>query len=260
MLKGVLAALLFSASFVSPACAEDFAYHPPGKLQPSPTGKLPGSGDVSNRTIYAPNIRLPIELNDGEGIYPNSQVYRPGGMNGGNGSVQCDHSNYAMPWADVFCENRSRETKLCPGAKGHQGVDIRPPACKDKIYFAVAVEDGTISGINPRTSSITLTGRTGTTYLYLHLDPPSFLVKHDSKVKAGDRLGKVSNLMNGGHDTTVHLHFEIKQTVSYKGKIVPATNVPPYTSLIQANRQRLGLPNLNNNGVLDRDPVREMNN
>src|SRR5580704_17132411 len=119
MLKGALAAVLFSASCVQVALAEDFTYHAPGKLQPSPTGKLPGSGDASDRKIYAPNIRLPIELQDGENMHPNSQVYRPGGMNGGKGG-QCDHLNYSMPWADVFCENRGHSTPLCPSGKGHQ--------------------------------------------------------------------------------------------------------------------------------------------
>jgi murein DD-endopeptidase MepM/ murein hydrolase activator NlpD len=200
-------------------------------------------------------MRLPVELKDGENIFPNSQVYRPGGMNGGNGG-QCDKSNYAMPWADVFCEIRSHSTALCPGGKGHQGIDIRPPACRNQTYYAVAVEDGTISGVNPYTSSVTLTGATGTTYLYLHLDPPSILVKVNNKVKAGDKLGKVSNWMNGKRQTTIHLHFEVKQTVNFKGQAI-RTHVPGYTSLVQANRQRLGLPNLNNNGILDPDPQLE---
>ena len=41
-------------------------------------------------------MRFPIEVAP---AYPNSQVYRPGGLYGGGGS-QCDASNYDYPWQD----------------------------------------------------------------------------------------------------------------------------------------------------------------
>lgn len=255
MRKGPLAVLVLVLLAAQAAWAQDFVYFAPGKLQPSPKGKTSGKGDDANRKIYAPGMMLPVELKDGDAIFPNSQVYRPGGLFGGGGG-QCTSMNYQMPWADVFCEIRDHGTPMCPGGKGHQGIDIRPPGCKDKTYFAVATEDGTIAGVNPRTSSVTLKGKTGTTYLFLHLDPPTILVKVNDKVKAGQRLGKISNWMNGKPDTTIHLHFEIKQTVSFKGETTNL-HVPVYTSLVNAFRKHLKLPDVAKDGVLGPDPQRE---
>jgi murein DD-endopeptidase MepM/ murein hydrolase activator NlpD len=256
MVSRFKAGMLALAAFAMTAHAQDFAYHAPGKLLPSPTGKASGAGGSADRTIFAPGMGLPIRLGDGEGIYLNSQVYRPGGMHGGNGGA-CHKSNYAMPWADNFCEQRPHATLFCPGGRGHQGVDIRPPLCRDKAAVAVAVEDGTIMGINQHTSSVTLKGgKTGSTYLYLHLHPPSIVVKLGQRVKAGAALGRVSNFMNGGPSTTVHLHFEVRQNVEYGGRPV-FTPVPPYASLVNAYRRHLGLPALEQGGALAVDAGRE---
>ena len=252
-------AIVVAAAMVSrPATAQDFVYHAPGKLQPSskPGADL-GEGDPSNRKIYSPDMGLPIVLGADEGFFLNSQVYRPGGMHGVGPGGQCAQVNYSMPWSDNFCETRGRRTFLCPNDSGHQGVDIRPTQCKDKAVTAVAVEDGTIMGKSTFTSSVTLKGASsGSTYIYLHLDPPSISVDVNQKVKAGDPLGKISNFMNGSRQTTIHLHFEIRQTVDHDGRAI-LTHVPPYTSLVHAYRQKLGLPTLNNNGELVVDETRE---
>ena len=255
MLKEFAAMLLFVAAAATAAHTHDFSYHAPGKLQRSPTGKASGTGDPANRKIYAASIRLPIELANDENLYLNSQVYRPGGQHGGSGG-QCHTGNYSMPWADTFCEVRSRSTLLCPAANGgHQGVDIRKPKCSGD-YFAVAVEDGTIISTNRYTSSVLLKGNSGTTYIYLHLEPDTISVTPNQRVKVGEKFGKISNFMNGGRDTTLHLHFEMKQTVSYMGQPI-FTHVPPYSTLVHANRERLGLPNMNNAGALAIDNARE---
>jgi murein DD-endopeptidase MepM/ murein hydrolase activator NlpD len=164
-----------------------------------------------------------------------------------------------MPWVDDFCEKRSRETPLCPSSVGHQGVDVRPPICRPKAKIdAVAVTEGTIIGVNPFTSSVSLkSARDGTVFLYLHLEPSTIRVTVGDAVRAGQELGRISNFMNGEPQTTVHLHFEIKQNVMFGGKPV-YLNVPPYSSLVNAHRKWLALPDMNKQGILEKDPSREL--
>ena len=123
---------------------------------------------------------------------------------------------------------------------------------------AIAVEDGVITGVNNNTSSVTLKGnRDGTSYLYLHLEPRTIRVRPRQAVTAGQELGKISNFMNGSPQTTIHLHFEIKQNVAFQGRTA-FINVPPYASLVHAYRKRLGLSDRSNHGNLDRDSANEL--
>ena len=41
--------------------------------------------------------------------------------------------NRAYPWRDNFCEDRSFLGGPCPGGHGHQGQDLRPVTCKQRI-------------------------------------------------------------------------------------------------------------------------------
>jgi murein DD-endopeptidase MepM/ murein hydrolase activator NlpD len=63
------------------------------------------------------------------------------------------------------------------------------------------------------------------------------------KVHVGDRvargqpIGLVSNNF-GSTPTTIHLHFEIKEAVSFNGSTV-TTWVPPYSSVVDAYQRLL---------------------
>lgn len=235
----------------TPALGDDFKYHAPGTL----TTPAAGQG-FTGRLIYAPDILFPVKLGDSEKSVINSQVYSPGGMNGGPGG-QCAAVNYNMPWSDVFCEKRTWSVPLCPTGKGHQGVDIRPATCGNVTSTVVAVEGGTIIDTDADVSMIKLRGDSGRVYRYLHLDPPSFLVSPRDRVNKGDPLGKISNLMNGAHETTWHLHFDIQARVtSASGAAV--VFVPPYSSLVAAYRRLKGIPPTDSNGMLNKDPAREL--
>src|SRR5262245_59695623 len=108
----VLTIAICSLSWADPTVS----FSAPGDLEP-------GSGTGLHETkIYFPSIRFPLE---NAPAYLNSQVYRPGGMNGGTGG-QCTSVNYSYPWRDNYCEARSWAMPLCPAGKGHQGQDIRP--------------------------------------------------------------------------------------------------------------------------------------
>jgi murein DD-endopeptidase MepM/ murein hydrolase activator NlpD len=223
--------LFFSAcqKKVTPPSTElkNFSYYPPGELKP----KRSGVGRNGDKYIYAPDIRFPIESAP---AYINSQVYGIGGMYGAKGSL-CDEKNYQYPWSDNYCEKRGWSMPLCQGGKGHQGVDIRTSTCEKRKYYSVAVEDGVITYIGKYT--VKLRGKSGRTYRYLHLDKPTLKVHKGQKIKRGQRIGLISDNM-GSAKTSIHLHFDIKQTIKIDGKS-KKVYVPPYSSLVDAYRRLL---------------------
>ena len=246
------AQLLFPLVLLAtPVLGQDFKYHAPGTL----TTPAAGHGHAG-RVIYAPDILFPVKLAEDEKAVVNSQVYSPGGMSGGPGG-QCSPVNYNMPWSDVYCEKRTWNMPLCPTGKGHQGVDIRPATCGDVKSAVVAVENGTVIDTDAHVSMIKLRGDSGRVYRYLHLAPASFLVTEGKRVTKGDPLGKISNLMNGDHQTTYHLHFDILARVeSPSGAAI--LFVPPYSSLVAAYRRLKNIPPADSNGILNKDPDHEL--
>jgi murein DD-endopeptidase MepM/ murein hydrolase activator NlpD len=201
------------------AAPPNFTFRPPGEL-------TPGSGTGRNdSTVYAPNIRFPIERSP---AYANSQVWGVGGLNGPPGN-QCDAQNFSYPWRDNFCETRTWDMPLCPSGKGHQGQDVRAADCTKDVHGVVAVVDGTITHIG--SYSVYLTAPDGTRFDYLHMS--NVAVQVGQRVTQGQRVGTVSNVFND--QTTVHLHFSIRQSVADHGMVF----VQPYMSLVRAYE---GLP------------------
>ncbi len=205
------------------ARADDFTFLPPGDLAAGS-----GQGRV-DQTVYAPDIRFPIEQG---AAFANSQVWGHGG-NSGPGGSQCDKENFSYPWRDNFCETRSWNMPLCPAGQGHQGQDVRAADCVKLKHWAAAVTDGTITSIGSYT--VYLTDANGTRFDYLHME--NVQVKVGQKVKRGDHVGMVSNNF-GTSSTTVHLHFNIQQNVKNVGVVF----VPPYLSLVKAYKATLEQP------------------
>ena len=229
-----------TASKVNAALKRLFAYHSPGVLHPKDNRK----GREGDRKVYLPDIIFPIRL--GEDLHPhmNSQIYGFGGGGwngkGAAGGTECAPGNYDhFVQYDNYCEVRGWGMPMCPSGTGHQGVDIRPPSCKDARWEAVAVADGIITRVT-RNTTVTLKGTDGTDFYYLHLHPRSIVVKAGQKVKQGDVIGKVSRYMGGKPSTTTHLHFHVRQTVQVNGRTL-STYIPIYTSLINAYRKAKGL-------------------
>jgi len=209
------------------AHAADFTYRPPGELVAGS-----GRGRVDTK-VYAPGMRFPIE---NAPAYANSQVWGAGGSMGPGGG-QCATSNYSYPWHDNYCESRSWDMPLCPAGTGHQGQDIRAGTCAKDVHWAVAAADGTITNVG--SYSVYLTDASGTRYDYLHMSQVQVSV--GAKVKRGQRLGKVSNVF-GGTPTTIHLHFNLRQTISGTGTVY----VPPYMSLVRSYEELVGPPPVTN--------------
>ena len=206
------------------ARAAPWGYYDPGDLEPNS-----GQGRV-DWMVYAPGMRYPMENGPS---YANSQVYRPGGSQGGGGS-QCDAVNYDYPWRDNYCEVRSWDMPLCPAGTGHQGQDIRPATCEKSVHANVATTDGTITHIG--SYSVYLTDPQGRRYDYLHGD--NNMVSTGQDVVRGDPINLVSKNF-GGTSTTIHLHFNLKQDVAGYGFVY----VPPYMSLIAAYEDLMDLGN-----------------
>jgi len=201
--------------------ADDFEYLPPGDL-------IPGSGTGrADDTVFVPGMRYPVESAPS---FPNSQVYMNGGGLGPGGG-QCDAVNFSYPWRDNYCESRSWDMPLCPSGTGHQGQDIRGATCDKSVHWVVAAADGVVTSIG--SYSLYITDADGTRYDYLHTD--SLQVSEGDTVTRGQRLSKISNEF-GGTPTTVHLHFNLRQTVDGVGTVY----VPPYTSLVESYRALIG--------------------
>lgn len=196
-----------------------FVWSPPGELTASA-----GHGNQST-VVYAPGIRFPVERAP---AYLGSMVYGYGGLHSPIAGLSWkDSRNYNYPWQDNFCEKRPYVTAMCPSGHGHQGVDIRPMKPEKKTYWAVAAENGVIGSVKGYT--VSLLGKSGTRYDYLHMEMGMLNVKSGQAVKAGDRIGLISDNF-GKTKTPVHLHFEIRQFIPGRG-VVP---VPPYMSLVRA--------------------------
>ncbi|MBY0224725.1 MAG: M23 family metallopeptidase [Hyphomicrobium sp.] len=227
-----------------------FAYYPPGNLLEKDAGR----GRANDRFVYLPNIVFPLKLGDGQFPHMNSQIWGYGGGGwGGKGAAggsESDRRNYdPMQQRDNYCEVRGWAMPLCPSGAGHQGQDIRPATFKDNTWEAVAVVDGTITNVTKNTT-VQLKAKEGTDYYYLHMHPGSIKVKTGQMVKQGQVLGKVSKYMNGSPSTSLHLHFQARQTIKAGTKTITAY-VPVFTSLVAALRREKGLdPGIGADGTL----------
>ena len=243
-----------------------FAYYAPGDLNPHDKGR----GRVGDRKIYLPDIIFPVRLKPGIARTPpgshafmNSQIWGYGGGGyagkGAAGGSEYDTRNYdPMINRDDYCEVRSWSMPLCPAGTGHQGQDIRPPHGDDNKWEVQAVVDGVIT-LKTSNTTVVLKGGDGTEYYYLHMHPDSIPVKVGQLVKQGDLMGRISNFMNGGRDTTHHLHFQVMQSIRVNGE-TKRVYVPVFASLISAYRKAKGLDGAQGaDGTLLIDPVHEYN-
>jgi hypothetical protein len=223
---------------------EAFRYHGPGQL-------AVGSGRKDDRTIYLRGMYFPLQAgpqHQNAHAYANSQIHPAAGSGNAAG-------NYAYPWRDTYCEKRSWDMPLCPGKTGHQGLDIRPQKPTANAFPAFAMDDGVVASITNNTT-VTIRANAGYVCRYLHLDRASITqagLKVGSAVKRGDLVGRVSNIMGGVPNTTIHLHFDCYKSIS--GKIV---RLPIFASLIAAYRRAWGLDDLDRGGQLAVDPIREV--
>jgi hypothetical protein len=236
-----------------------FTYHSPGDVLPG-TGMRghPGRADY---TVYS-KIRFPLPETP---AFANSQSFNHWGDCDQTGRVSlgalgrtalyrcrvngqlliADESvNYAYPWRDNFCEHRYFFVGDCPSGLGHQGQDIRPSSCAQRIEGAnrcepyqhdvVAARDGIVLRAPGEIALYTVTNTTNerVRFRYLHMFP-KFLdqdgMVSGRAVHEGEVVGKVGNFFRRERATTYHLHFDIQVPTKYGWVFVN-----PYMSLVAA--------------------------
>jgi peptidase M23-like protein len=251
-----------------------FTYHRPGNLLPG-TGFKRKSG-VADYTVYS-KIRFPIA---DAPAFANSQSFmnwgnceatgRNGaGMRGRVAAYRCrvnnqrtlisDESaadNFSYPWRDNFCEHRFFFVGQCPGGLGHQGQDIRPATCKQRIQGAnrcepyqhdvVAVRDGAVLRA-PRQETLYIVVNAPNErirFRYLHMQPKQFDADgmvSGRLVREGEVIGKVGNYFKHERGTTYHLHFDVQVPTKYGWVFVNPymTLVAAYERLIRGRGQEI---------------------
>jgi murein DD-endopeptidase MepM/ murein hydrolase activator NlpD len=241
-----------------------FTYHAPGDI-------LPGSGmrGHSGRSDYTIYSKMRFPLLDAP-AFANSQSFMHWGncdqtgrvsmgQRDGVAAYRCrvndvpliadESANYAYPWRDNFCEHRAFFVGECPGGLGHQGQDIRPSTCKQRIKGAnrcepyqhdvVAVRDGMVLR-SPGQASVhivTNTANERVRFRYLHMSPKqldSDGLLSGRAVQEGEVIGKVGNYLRRERATTYHLHFDMQVPTKYGWVFVN-----PYMTLVAAYERQI---------------------
>jgi hypothetical protein len=238
-----------------------FTYHSPGDLLPG-TG-FKGKTGVPDYTVYS-KIRFPMA---DAPAFANSQSFmnwgncdatgRSGaGMLGRVAAYRCrvnsrtlvpDESaaeNYSYPWRDNFCEHRFFFVGQCPAGLGHQGQDIRPSSCKQRVPAAnrcepyqhdvVAVRDGAVLRAPGQEALYLVVNAPNERirFRYLHMQPKQFDADgmvSGRLVREGEVIGKVGNYFKRERATTYHLHFDA-QVPTKHGWVF----INPYMTLVAA--------------------------
>ncbi len=250
-----------------------FTYHSPGNLLPG-TG-FKGKTGVADYTVYS-KIRFPMA---DAPAFANSQSFmnwgnceatgRLGaGVRGKIAAYRCrvnsqpliwDESaaeNYSYPWRDNFCEHRFFFVGQCPGGLGHQGQDVRPASCKQRMQGAnrcepyqhdvVAVRDGAVlRGPGQEALYIVVNApNERVRFRYLHMQPKQFDADgmvSGRFVREGEVIGKVGNYFRRERATTYHLHFDAQVPTKYGWVFVNPymTLVAAYERLIRGRGQEI---------------------
>lgn len=252
-----------------------FTYHSPGDLLPG-TGFRRKSG-AADYTVYS-KMRFPLA---DAPAFANSQSFmnwgncegtgRSGG--GTRGVYRCrvngltlisDESateNYSYPWRDNFCETRNFYVGQCPAGLGHQGQDIRPAFCKQRVpganrcepylHDVVAARDGTVLRAPSQEALYIVVNAPNERirFRYLHMSPRQFDAEgmvSGRFVREGEVIGKVGNFFRRERATSYHLHFDIQVPTKYGWVFVNPymTLVASYERLIRGRGRELKEPEI----------------
>jgi hypothetical protein len=164
--------------------------------------------------------------------------------------------NYSYPWRDNFCEHRYFYVGQCPGGLGHQGQDIRPAFCKQRMQGAnrcepylhdvVAVRDGAVLRAPSQEALYIVVNAPNERirFRYLHMFPRQFNADgmvSGRLVQEGEVIGKVGNFFRRERATTYHLHLDMQVPTKYGWVFVNPymTLVTAYERLIRGRGQEI---------------------
>ncbi len=217
----VLSVFLGMAGMAGVAHGDGLSYFGPGDILPA---HVDGNAD---RRVLFPDWVFPVEAGRdiGRHAYMGTQLPKYHGLDWAN-----DPRLYRYPHRDNQCEPRRWKMHVCAAGQGHQGQDIRPHDNSDARWAVRAVEEGVVVLV---TGNTTVAVRSeNRTCRYLHMDKASIAAANitlGAKVRKGQVLGKVSNLMKGVPNTSIHLHFDC-----YTGTAASGNFYPVYASLLAA--------------------------
>ena len=132
----------------------------------------------------------------------------------------------------------------CPAGLGHQGQDIRPSSCKQRVpganrcepyqHDVVAVRDGAVLRAPGQEALYLVVNAPNERirFRYLHMQPKQFDADgmvSGRLVREGEVIGKVGNYFKRERATTYHLHFDV-QVPTKHGWVF----VNPYMTLVAA--------------------------
>lgn len=229
-----------AASSGQPQEATVLSYYPPGKILPNDVG-----GITTRRVDFADwTFPMPVGVESRLHAYMGTQLSRYHGEDWNDDPVL-----YSYPHRDNQCEPRQKAyaNELCPMGQGHQGVDIRPNDNTRSKWDVVAVDGGVVTLVTDYT---TVSIRSGiTTVQYLHMDRDSiseYGISPGVVVEKGQRIGRVSCIMAGRCNTSLHLHLH-----AYSGTLGSGQMYHVYPSLVAAYRRAWEL----DGGIADRQLV-----
>jgi murein DD-endopeptidase MepM/ murein hydrolase activator NlpD len=241
-----------------------FTYYGPGDILPG--SGIKGQGGRADYTVYS-KMRFPLADTP---AFANSQSFMNWGdcdqtgrvsmgRQGNTPAYHCrinnvplvadESANYAYPWRPNFCEHRYFYVGECPGGLGHQGQDIRPASCKQRMpgsnrcepyqHDVVAARDGIILRAAGQIIFYVATNTVSerVRFRYLHLSPK--LLDQDGVlsgrvVREGEVLGKVGNFLRREGATTYHLHLDLQVPTKYGWVFVN-----PYMTLVAAYERQI---------------------
>jgi hypothetical protein len=243
------------------AVSDVFTYYGPGRIIPG--SGMKGKDGSADYTVYS-KIRFPLA---DAPAYANSQSFMNWGdcdqtgraamgRRGNAAAYRCrvnskplvmDESaaeNFSYPWRDNFCEHRFFFVGQCPGGLGHQGQDIRPGWCKQRIEGAnrcepylhdvVAARDGMLLRAHGQQALYLVVNAPDerVRFRYLHMFPKQLDeagMFSGRAVREGELIGKVGNFNRKERATTYHLHFDMQVPTKYGWVFVN-----PYMTLVAA--------------------------
>src|SRR5262249_6333337 len=140
---------------------------------------------------------------------------------------------------------------------GHQGQDIRPANCRQRVQGAnrcepylhnvVAVRDGMVLRAQRQESIYVVANAANerVRFRYLHMLPKQFDADgflSGRRVREGEVIGRVGNFYKRERGTTYHLHFDMQVPTKYGWVFVNPymTLVAAYERLIQGRGRELG--------------------
>ena len=204
-----------------------FQYNPPGRLQAGNEGHVDArlcAGDALSARASACLCQLP-------------SVHAPAVFTVAVGANATPATTAIL--GRIISATAALGDAAVPWGLRHQGQDIRPATCADKVHWAVAAEAEQIVHIG--SYSVYLVADSGRRHRYLHMAPETVPVRVGQRVERGQRLGQVSNAYFDSEGirvgTSIHLHYDLNMLVATIGRPV---FVPTYMALINSYRPLVG--------------------